>query len=186
MTFASIEQRDMDIALDGSFVLTLDSNPANGRRNHLQIAPGARHINVRDTMSDWRQGPDALRIRRLNPPTRARLTEDELTARAVQEIRSNVYFMYYALRFYFNGPPRTMSNPKPITSTSALPTQTSSSGYLRLAPDEAAILTATAPDALYRSIVLHDLWNRSLEYRITRAISTNRRWPWTRMAISPS
>src|SRR5262249_43873710 len=37
ITVGSLEQSDMSIASDGSFTITLDETPANGRKNHMQI-----------------------------------------------------------------------------------------------------------------------------------------------------
>jgi hypothetical protein len=165
LTYGTLAQRDMEISPDGSFVITLDDSPPNGRKNHLQIPPGAMYVHSRDSMSDWMQTPDSLRVRRLNPPSRPPLSIDELAARAIRNILSNIYFAYYALRVTLNLPPQSMSAPGIMTATSALPTQTACYGSFKLRDDEAVVITKTGAMAKFHNIVLHDMWNRALEYR---------------------
>lgn len=164
-TLASLEQLDMEIADDGSYTLTLDGTPADGRRNHIMIPPGTLYLFIRDSMGDWAtQQPDALRVRRLDSPTRDPLTEDELAATAIRNILSDVFYAYYAQRLFFNGP-QMMTEPLGAGSVGGLVTQQGSLGHFTVADDDAVIITANAAGATYRDVVLHDLWLRSLPNR---------------------
>lgn len=164
-TLASLEQLDMDIAADGSYCLTLDGTPAEGRRNHLTIPDGALFLFIRDSLGDWEtQQPDALRVRRLNSPTRDPLGEDELAATAIRNILSDIFYAYYAQRLFFNGP-QMMTPPEGAGSVGGLVTQQGSLGHFTLTEGEAVIITANTAGATYRDIVLHDLWLRSLPNR---------------------
>lgn len=172
-TLASLEQLDMEIDADGRYVLTLDSTPANGRRNHMTIPPGTLYLFIRDSMGDWEtQQPDALRVYRRNPPTRAPLTEDELAATAIRNITSDVFYAYYAGRLFFNGP-QMMTPPEGAGSVGGLVTQQGSLGHFTIADDKAVIITANEAGATYRNVVLHDLWLRSLENRDHQTSLTN-------------
>jgi hypothetical protein len=165
VTMGSLEQLDIDIAADGSYVITLDATPAEGRRNHLTVPPGTLYLFIRDSMGDWEtEQPDALRIKRLNAPTRDPLTEDELARTAISNIHSDVFYHYYAARLFFNGP-QIMLPAEGAGGVGGLVTQQGSLGHFTLADDEAAIITANAGGATYRSVVLHDLWLLSLENR---------------------
>jgi len=165
VTVGSLEQLDIDIGRDGRYMLTLDATPANGRRNHMTIPPTARYLFIRDSMGDWgKQAPDALRIHRLNSPTRAPLSEDELAATAIRNIVSDVFYAYFAGRLFFNAP-QMMAPPEGAGGVGGLVTQRGSLGHFTLAADEAAVITASMGGATYRDIVLHDLWLRSLENR---------------------
>jgi len=172
-TLASLEQLDMEIAADGSYLLTLDGTPADGRPNHLTIAEGTLYLFIRDSMGDWEtQAPDALRVRRLDPPTRGPLTEDELAVTAIRNILSDVFYAYYAQRLFFNGP-QMMTKPEGAGSVGGLVTQQGSLGHFTLADDEAVILTVNGGGATYRDVVLHDLWLRSLPNRDNLISLTN-------------
>jgi hypothetical protein len=162
---APLEQQSMDIAADGSFVLTLDKTPPGGRKNHFQLTPNVNHLMVRDSMADWQETPNSLRIRRLNAPSRGPVTEEEIATRAVFNILTGVYFAYYAIRIVMNTAPQSLKRPSFTTAAGGMSTQVTSYGYFRLNDDEAIIITTTAADAAFRNIVLHDMWNRALEYR---------------------
>lgn len=172
-TLASLEQLDMEIDADGRYALTLDDSPADERRNHLQIPQGSLYLFIRDSMGDWEsQQPDALRVRRIDPPTRPPLDEDELAATAIRNILSDVFYAYYAQRLFFNGP-QVMTPPEGAGCVGGLVTQQGSLGHFTLADDEAVIITARSGGATYRDIVLHDLWLRSLPNRDNQISLTN-------------
>ncbi len=161
----TLEQHNLEVASDGSFEITLDDTPANGRKNHLQMPPETLYLFIRDSMGDWMQTPNALRVRRLTPPSRGPLTTDELAARVIRNIQSDVYLAYYFVRVCMNMPPQSMKAPELTGATGGLVTQVSTCGNFALRDDDAVIITATTADATYRNIVLQDMWNRSLEYR---------------------
>lgn len=72
-------------AADGSFTVTLDPQPANGRSNHLQNTPRSRQLLVRQTLGDWsRKSPMTVSIERVGgPPAEKPATIAELTDLAV-------------------------------------------------------------------------------------------------------
>jgi hypothetical protein len=91
--FVTLTDKDLDIAADGSFRITLDSSPAEGRRNYIQLPSGKLYLLIRDTMTDWKQNPIAFSIRRLSgPPSPPPLTEQELTSRVAQQLPGYVAF----------------------------------------------------------------------------------------------
>ena len=69
--------REIEIADDGTFVITMDRDPANGRRNHLQLTPDSKRLFIRDSRKDWNQRPNAYRVRRVEPPTAPPLSVDD-------------------------------------------------------------------------------------------------------------
>jgi len=165
ITIGLLGQADVVTQADGSFAITLDENPANGRRNHIQITPDARYLFIRDSLSDWQQTPNALRIECLNPPTRPPLTMDELAARAALVMRDGVAPAYYWSRLVLNGPPGALTQPHGTGPSGGLLTQITSHGWFALKPGEAGVISFDPIAAAYCSIVLYDIWGRSLEYR---------------------
>jgi hypothetical protein len=60
---------DLEIADDGTFVITVSTEPANGRPNHLQLTNSSTIIAARDTLGDWTEEvPTSLAIERVSGP----------------------------------------------------------------------------------------------------------------------
>lgn len=60
---------DLEINEDGTFVITVSTEPADGRKNHLQLTPGSTIIAARDTLGDWNEEtPMSLSIERVSGP----------------------------------------------------------------------------------------------------------------------
>lgn len=165
VTEGLLEFKDLDVAADGTFTITLDDTPADGRRNHIQLTPFARYLFNRDTMGDWMQTPHALRVERLNPPTRGPLTKDEIADRASRVMHDGVAAMYYWENLVLNQPEGSYKPPQLTGPSGGLLTQMSSAGWIQLPDDEAFVVTCDPVEASYFSHVLYDLWGRSLEYR---------------------
>lgn len=164
-TVGSLEQRDIAIEADGSYVITLGPDAADGRSNHIQLHCDARYVFVRDSMGDWcAQSPDRLRIRRTSAATRPPLSEDELAARVIYAIAWDVPYAYFASRIFLNKRQGLIPPINPA-DVGGLVSQINSPGSFHIADDEAVVVTATNNGADYRSLVLHDLFIRSLEYR---------------------
>jgi hypothetical protein len=60
---------DLEVNEDGTFVITVSREPANGRPNHLQLTSGSTIIAARDTLGDWNsEVPMSLSIQRVGGP----------------------------------------------------------------------------------------------------------------------
>ncbi len=69
LTTQVLSGRDLVRNSDGSFTITLDSSPVDGRPNHLQLPAGSTLIAARNTLSDWNtQVPMTLDIERVGGP----------------------------------------------------------------------------------------------------------------------
>jgi len=61
--------KDLVFNDDGSFTITADASPADGRSNHLQLPAEATLITARNTLSDWNtQVPMSLSVARVGGP----------------------------------------------------------------------------------------------------------------------
>ena len=78
-TVAVLNGRTMEVDSDGSFTVTVDSDPANDRPNHVQTTPEAHEFYIRDVLLNWdRDDPNHLTVQRLGAePTTAPRTLDE-------------------------------------------------------------------------------------------------------------
>jgi hypothetical protein len=60
---------DLEINEDGTFVITVSSEPANGRKNHIQLTSSSTIIAARDTLGNWNaEEPISLAIERVGGP----------------------------------------------------------------------------------------------------------------------
>ncbi|MFN8625286.1 MAG: DUF1214 domain-containing protein [Candidatus Binatia bacterium] len=169
---AGLRSDQLTIAADGAFTITLDKDPANGRRNHIQLPPqDGLHMTVRDLFTDWAtQNPVSLEVRRLGPPpvTPPR-TEAELTARAVK-ILSQIapYWVKYDNQFIFSKPVNIVSEPR----VRGVGRGMSAGGHFQLADDEALVITLDPLGARSLGIQLTDPWGVAYEY-VDRTSSLN-------------
>ncbi|HET6970636.1 MAG TPA: hypothetical protein VFH92_05875, partial [Phenylobacterium sp.] len=155
---ALLMDRDMALGPDGSFVITLDSDPAAGRPNHIRMTPEARCLFVRDTLSDWdRQRADSLTIVRTAGPDASPRTEPELIADAAGLIPA------YA-RFWLDLPKRFRQQLAFKTNAFDPPARrTGGWGFIanthfELADDEAFVFTADPRAAPYHAALIANHW----------------------------
>ncbi|MBG6120094.1 MULTISPECIES: hypothetical protein [unclassified Sphingobium] len=165
VTLGSLEQQDVKIAADGSYVITLDGDPANGRTNHFTLHRDVKYLFIRDSLGDWRQEPDALRIHKLDGPTHPALDDEELARRAIHNIIYDVYQAWYYSQIFTNVDPDEMDEPRGAGPSGGLVSQLGSHGHFKLNDDDAILITAEGGGANYRNVVLHDMWLRSLDFR---------------------
>lgn len=163
----AFDDRELDIAADGSFELRL--GPGEPRRGYVRLAPDSAMLVVREVFSDWAtERPGQLRIQRVDrigdaPPP---LTRDLLTKRygvAGKMLVSRIQtFLAFPKWFYLNLPVNTMTEPRPTPG--GLATQFSSVGHYDLADDQAMIITVPKSDAPYQGFQLGSMWYISLDY----------------------
>ena len=176
-SLTAFDDRDIDIAADGSFELRFGPpNAAAGRpdapRNYFALGPGSAMLVVREVYSDWateRRG--TLRIQRADrigqapePPDEALLAKRYTVAGKILLSRLHT-FLAFPDWFYLNEPVNTMTAPR--RTPGGLASQFSSAGHFDLAPDQAMIVTV--PDAgrdlaPYQGIQLGSMWYVSLDY----------------------
>ena len=176
-SLTAFDDRDIDIAADGSFELRFGPpKAATGRpdapRNYFALGPGSAMLVVREVYSDWaaeRRG--TLRIQRADkigqapePPDEALLARRYTVAGKILLSRLRT-FLAFPDWFYLNEPVNTMTAPR--RTPGGLASQFSSAGHFDLAPDQAMIVTV--PDAgrdlaPYQGIQLGSMWYVSLDY----------------------
>lgn len=164
-TIRTLEQDDIVHEADGSFVITIDDQPANGRPNHLTTAPGVKLLFIRDSFNDWEQEtPNAIYVRRLNPPSAPPLTDQQIAERAAEIMVDDVPLYYWFTRLCSGKEPNLLPTPMASASLGGLVTQTGLQGLFKLADDEAIIITYGTGNAKYSGPCMQDWWFRTVEY----------------------
>jgi hypothetical protein len=163
-TMALLEGFDLDMAADGSFAITVDDTPAEGRRNHMQTRPGADFIMVRDAHADWlNQSPNAIAVKRLNPVGPPKSDED-MARHAAKIAIESIYYTYYCMQSGKGQAPNTVRPPLSSAAFGGVPTQWGVKGHLILADDEAIVVRSNSAGASFRNLVLTDAFHISIEY----------------------
>jgi hypothetical protein len=162
---AGLQLDKMQVNSDGTFVISVDSEPANGRANHMQTQSDNPHMHllVRDTLADWStQSPVALDIRRLSgPPVRPAESEPQMAARARDILAAmGPYWLSWTKRILYSKPVNEVMTPWRRATNWGF----TAYGNFSLAKDEAWVLTASSLGAAYLGFQLADPWGVSLDY----------------------
>jgi hypothetical protein len=157
ITLAVLSSRDLNIAADGTYTVSVDSDPANGRKNHLQSQPGPLlRMIVRDSLSNWLQSPNSLTIKRLaggqgvTPPNEA-----EMAGRVADKLDGWVTgWLRFIEKLSQSQPQNALAPPYP---------RSGGWGYLstlrfHLGDDEAIVLKTDDGAAEYAALQVTDVW----------------------------
>jgi hypothetical protein len=159
-----LDFREMQIADDGTFVVTLDPEPADGRPNHLQTTPDSKFLFIRDGRKNWDQIPNAYRVKRLDPPTRPPMTREEKAQLAhrfvIDDVPSNWFF---AAMVGFLAP-NTFEGPVVSDQVGGMPIQKLGRARIRIEDDEAFVLTMSSAGSEYWIAVNYDWWLMSGDF----------------------
>lgn len=159
---------------DGSFVITLDPEPANGRPNHIQTRPDGTWLFIRQTRGDWNQVPRTLRVRRLDPPAAPPISFEQIVKRAVEYIADDVPNTYWWMAMSLAIPANKTTGPFSTKTVGGLVSQSAGFGHVVLQDDEALIITVGNGGAGFRDIVLLDYWYRTIHYDTHTSSFTDR------------
>lgn len=159
--------RDLDIRArpDGSFSVTIDPFPADGRDNHIQSTGDARIVWLRNSLNRWGvQHPHAMRIVRTDGPDMPPPMDEAAMAQlAASILRGGTDWLLALMNrtFGFVAEPNLLS--KPFGRGGAW--GYAARGNFALTEDEALILSIAAPAVdSYLGVQLTDPWQVSLEY----------------------
>ena len=162
-TTAFLNSLEMKVNADDTFVITIGPEPANGRANHIQMTPESKFLLIRNNKSDWRQSPNAYRVRRMDPPTGAPITVEQIASRAAWYIVYDVANNYMLTRIMTTIEPNTIVGPFKASTMGGLESQRAAMSQVRIADDEALVVTLSG-NVPYRSITLFDYWFRTFDY----------------------
>ena len=152
---AAFDDRDLDIAADGSF--------------EWRVTPeGPGQLVIREVYNDWAARRGTVAIARADtagsgpPPLTRQLIEKRYAAAGRQLVNRVKTWLAFPQWFYLDIPVNTMVAPRPTPG--GLTTQYSSAGHFELAPGQALIITLPVGDAPYLGFQLGSRWYISLDY----------------------
>ncbi|MDE2302944.1 MAG: hypothetical protein KGK11_10335, partial [Sphingomonadales bacterium] len=163
VTLALLDSLDMAVAADGSFAITLDARPADGRRNHIQTQAGTEFLMIRDALGDWgTQSANHLAVIRHNPgPAR---DEAALARHAAKIAIEGVYYTYYCTRSGSGQAPNHIRAPMSSGAFGGMASQWGTKGNLDLAGHEALVVRCNAAGAGFRNVTLTDAFHMTIGY----------------------
>lgn len=160
--------RTMRVDSDGSFTITVDSGPANGRPNHVRTSPAAHEFYIRDVLLDWgRDDPNHLEVQRLGGPAAATLrpprTLDEQAEATAAMMQYFANFTGKLSHGVYKMPANHFNLAWSADQIGAMRNQVYVMGRFDLAPDEAFVVDLNDGGAEYFTVPLSNIWGTTLE-----------------------
>ncbi len=160
--------RTMQVDSDGSYTITVDSEPANGRPNHVQTTPEAHEFYIRDVLLDWgRDDPNCIEVQRLGgPPASALRPARTLDEQAEATAAMMAYFADFTGKLshgVYKMPANHFNLAWSADKVGAMRNQVYVMGRFDLAPDEAFVVDLNDGGAEYFTVPLSNVWGTTLE-----------------------
>ncbi|WP_432720515.1 DUF1214 domain-containing protein [Jeongeupia wiesaeckerbachi] len=165
-SIAVLDGKDLVVAADGSYTITIDNQPANGRVNHIQSTSDAKQLFVRNNLGDWTaETADTLSVTRLDTPSRPARGDADIVADTRTNLNEST--LAYAIgtlgvKTYVN-PVNTLPQPSSSATLGTLVTQASTFGHFRLGDDEALLVKVNLGGAGYFVLPVTDPWTVSVD-----------------------
>jgi len=157
--------RTMQVDSDGSYTITVDAEPANGRPNHVQTSAEAHEFYIRDVLLDWgRDDPNHIEVQRLGgpPATPARTLDQQAQATAAMM----EYFANFTGKLshgVYKMPANHFNLAWSADKIGAMRNQVYVMGRFDLAPDEAFVVDLNDGGAEYFTVPLSNVWGTTLD-----------------------
>jgi hypothetical protein len=166
---------DLVLNEDRTFTISVDSEPAGGRPNHVQSAPEAHEFYIRDVMLDWAQDePNELRVERLgDPPSTPEKTIEEQAQLTAQFMAHYADFTHRLSGGSLQGKANRFSLAWSADTGGALRKQIYVGGHFRLQEDEAFVIHVSDGGAAYFVVPIANVWGTTLEI-VNRTSSLNK------------
>jgi hypothetical protein len=157
--------RTMQVDSDGSYTVTVDAEPANGRPNHVQTSAEAHEFYIRDVLLDWgRDDPNHIEVQRLGgPPTTPARTRDEQADATAAMMDYFANFTGKLSHGVYKMPANHFNLAWSADKIGAMRNQVYVMGRFDLAPDEAFVVDLNDGGAEYFTVPLSNIWGTTLD-----------------------
>lgn len=157
----TLVNRDIVTDEQGRFTVTLDTSPANGRANHIQLRKGPLQMAIRDSHGDWGQQATAYTLHvvggpELLPPP----SEDALVDEVASGMEDFVKFwLGFKNNFWDYPDPNQTIGPFKRVREGGWGTQ--AGGRFAIADDQALVITTESGGSEYTGFQVSDPWTIS-------------------------
>ncbi|KJS04075.1 MAG: hypothetical protein VR73_15410 [Gammaproteobacteria bacterium BRH_c0] len=161
----SLQAKDIEVASDGTFTITADAGSAQGRVNHLHLAPGTNAILIRDTLSDWsKQRPNGISVSATvsdqSPGASSMDTIDNAVSQIIATAQSTAGFLEQMV--WKNTPNQLTAFERKVDQ--GMPGAVFAASRFALGDDEVLVIALDPLAADYLAVQISDLWMRSASY----------------------
>ncbi|HWI44243.1 MAG TPA: hypothetical protein VNS81_11550 [Nocardioides sp.] len=160
-----LDGRRMQVEADGSFVITVDSDEAGGRPNHIRSGPTAHELYIRDVLLDWSlDDPNAFEVVRLGgEPATPPLTLDEQAERTAAMMAHFADFTGKLSHGMYKLEPNRFSLAWSAEQHGAMKGQVYVAGRFLLEPGQAFVVDVGDGGADYFTVPLSNIWGTTLD-----------------------
>jgi hypothetical protein len=164
-TVAVLNGRTMEVDGDGSFTITVDSDPAGSRPNHVQTTPEAHEFYIRDVLLNWdRDDPNHLSVRRLgSTSTTPPRTVDEQADATADMMAYFANFTGKLSHGVYKMAPNNFNLAWSADRVGAMRNQVYVMGRFDLNPAEAFVVDVSDGGAEYFTVPLSNIWGTTLD-----------------------
>jgi hypothetical protein len=164
-TIAVLNGRTMETDSDGSFTITVDSQPAGGRPNHVQSTPEAHEFYIRDVLLNWgRDDPNHLSVERIgsaaSAPARALDEQADATAAMMAHFANFTGKLSHGI---YKMPANNFNLAWSADKVGAMRNQVYVMGRFDLSRGEAFVVDVSDGGAEYFTVPLSNIWGTTLE-----------------------
>ena len=164
-TVAVLDGSTMEVSSNGSFTITVDSDPAGDRPNHVQSTPQAHEFYIRDVLLNWdRDDPNHLAVQRLGsePSTPARTRDEQADATAAM-MAHFADFTGKLSHGVYKMAPNHFNLAWSADKVGAMRNQVYVMGRFDLNPGECFVVDVGDGGAEYFTVPLSNVWGTTLE-----------------------
>jgi len=157
----NVSLKDLEIAADGSFTISVDPDPADGRPNHFQTNAESFQLLLRDVIGDAGvEAPVELRLERIGPsPSRPPRSFEEMIGNVEPHTLKHIDDLIFVTRnFVLKNPVNVFAPPRVQAQSMYSVAQAYSPGHYKICDDEALVVTLTLGGAAYATVPVSDLW----------------------------
>ena len=166
-TVAVLNGRTMQVESDGTFTITVDADPANGRRNHVQTTPEAHEFYIRDVLLNWdRDDPNHLSVQRLGVPADEVAPPRTLDEQADATAAMMAHFADFTGKLShgaYKMAPNNFNLAWSADRVGAMRNQVYVMGRFDLNPGEAFVVDVSDGGAEYFTVPLSNIWGTTLD-----------------------